>query len=157
MENPLIAQYGAVTPKPDAGFQPDNSLKYKVFFDIRETSNSAAEVNQGLDHVAKLLNLLALSGIKASDTAIVAVLHGPATVAILNDPTYKEKFGLTNPNAGLIAELVSYGVQIYACAQALAKQKLPDTAVHDKVKLALSSLMVMINCQLRNYAYVPFN
>jgi intracellular sulfur oxidation DsrE/DsrF family protein len=157
MEYPFIDKYGAVTLKPDAAFQPDKSVKYKVLFDIRETSNDAQEINQGLDHVAKLFNLLAPAGIKPQDTEIVAVLHGPAIVAILNDQIYKEKFGIENPNKELIEELAKYGVQIYACAQALAKQKLPDTSVYKSVTLALSSLIVMIGCQLRNFAYVPFN
>jgi intracellular sulfur oxidation DsrE/DsrF family protein len=157
MEYPFIAGYGAVTLKPDAAFQPDKSLKYKILFDIRETSNDAKEINQGLDHIAKLFNLLAPAGIKPQDTEIVAVLHGPAIIAILNDQVYREKFGIDNPNTQLIEELTKYGVHIQACAQALARQKLPDTSVHKGVTPALSSLTVMIDCQLRNFAYVPFN
>lgn len=157
MEYPFITQYGAVTLKPDAAFQPDKALKYKVLFDIRETSNDAREINQGLDHVAKFYNLLASAGIKPQDTEVVAVLHGPAIVAGFNDQIYKDKFGTDNPNAALIKELAKYGTKIYICAQALEKQKLADTSVHENVTLALASLTVMINCQLRNFAYVPFN
>jgi intracellular sulfur oxidation DsrE/DsrF family protein len=157
MKHPVIAGYGAVQLKPDAAFQPDLSLNYKVLFDIRETSNTAEEINQGLDHVAKLLNLLVPKGIKPSDIDIVAVLHGPAIVAILNDENFQKKFDRNNPNSELIAELCNHGVRIYACEQALAKQGLPSASVHEKVDLALSSLLVMIICQLQNFAYVPFN
>jgi intracellular sulfur oxidation DsrE/DsrF family protein len=157
MEHPFMTNYGAVTLKPDAAFQPDNSLTYKVLFDIRETSNEAGEINQGLDHVAKLLNFLVLAGIDVGNAAIIAILHGPAVTALLQDQIYLKKFGLANPNTAIIHELTGYGVQIYACVQALTKQNLAYTAVHEKVSLALASLLVIIHCQLHNYAYVPFN
>lgn len=157
MEYPLVKQYGGVALKPEAAFQPDPALNYKVLFDIRETSNDAGEVNQGLDHVAKLFNLLAPAKIKPGDTAVVAILHGPAVVAALNDENYRKKFGIANPNSALIKELTRYGVKICACAQTMAKQEIAYNSLHEDVALALSSLTVMINCQLENFAYVPFN
>jgi intracellular sulfur oxidation DsrE/DsrF family protein len=157
LEHPFITKYGAATLKPNAAFQPDSSLNYKVLFDIRETANEAREINQGLGHIAKLLNLLLPTGIRIADCSIIAILHGPATIAALNDQTYRDKFGIDNPNNALIAELTKNGVQIHVCMQALQKQKLSQNAIHDKVGQALSSLTVLINCQLQNYAYVPFN
>jgi intracellular sulfur oxidation DsrE/DsrF family protein len=157
LEHPYFAKYGGVALNSNAAFQPDLSLDYKVLFDIRETSNDAAAVNEGLDHVAKLLNFLAPAGIKIPDASIIAIVHGPAIVAVLKDQIYREKFGMDNPNNALIKELVKSDVKIYACVQALTEQKIDYISVHDEVSLALSSLMVMINCQLQNYAYVPFN
>jgi intracellular sulfur oxidation DsrE/DsrF family protein len=157
MQYPFISQYGAVTLPPDAVYQPDPSLHYKVLFDVRETANNAREINQGLDHIAKLFNLLAPAGIKPDDTEIVAIFHGPAVVALLNNQAYQEKFGMDNPNGPLIEELTRHGVRLYACAQALAKQDIPHAALNHHTTPALSSLTVMIDCQLRHFAYVPFN
>ncbi len=78
-------------------------------------------------------------------------------VAVLKDRTCKEKFGWIILIMRFIKELLKSGVEIYACVEALTKQKLAYNSVHSEVALARVSPTVMVNCQLQNYAYVPFN
>jgi hypothetical protein len=66
-----------------------------------------ADVNKGLDRVARLLNLYGAAGLKAQDVKIMIVLHGEATKSVLSDTAYKARFQVDeNPNLPLIRELL---------------------------------------------------
>jgi len=45
--------------------------------------------------------------------------HGAAINAILDDAHYKEKFGVSNPNLKVLAELKKSGVKLFVCGQNL--------------------------------------
>ncbi|MDA8164350.1 MAG: DsrE family protein [Desulfobacteraceae bacterium] len=154
-EYPLIKNHGPVEPLPDAAMQFDKAMVYSVVFDITKKAEDNAKVNPALDHVARFVNLLALSGIKAQPGNIVAVLHGKAAPAVLQSTIYKEKLGSENPNLPLLSMLRNAGVKIYVCGQTLAEQKLAPAVVHPDVIIAFSAIAVTATCQLKGYAYLP--
>src|SRR3546814_3357033 len=68
------------------------------------------------EEMARYLNLLAAGGVVPNVGDIVAVVHGPATPIVANNPD--------NPNLTLIAALQEDGVTVAICSQAMNRAKL---------------------------------
>ena len=153
--NPVIKQSGKVQPYPGSAAKPQPNHRYKVLFDITKDAEAADKVNPGLEHVARLVNLLALSGVPAKNRDIVAVVHGKATTAVLDDAHYREKRQASNPNLALIRELKENGVKLMVCGQALAHAELKPEWVDPEVTLALAALTVLPIYQHQGYALIP--
>ncbi len=150
---PIIARHGGVLPRPHAVEQPRTGAK--VVFDATADAKPA-DVNKGLDRVARLLNLYGSAGLRATDVQIAIVLHGEATKTALSDAAYKERFGVEqNPNLPLIQELKQAGVEVLVCGQALNYKGFADAAVADGVPIAAAALTVVVNKQTDGYSYIP--
>ena len=117
---PTIREYGKVLPLPDSTLQPDPKQEARIVVNVTRPMASAEEVNPGLDRVARLVNLFALSKVPREKMKIVAVMHGGATAASLDNSHYREKYQRDNPNIKLIEALKRAGVIVYVCGQALA-------------------------------------
>ena len=153
LEFPIIPKHGGVLSRSKAVEQPRAGAK--VVFDATADA-SPAEVNKGLDRVARLLNLYGAAGLKAQDVKITIVLHGEATKSVLNDTAYKARFGIEqNPNLPLIGELQKAGVEVFVCGQALNYKGFPDVEVAHEVPIAAAALTVVINKQLDGHSYIP--
>lgn len=154
---PVIKEAGPVLPLPDAAQQPDPKLTYKVVFDITAASSKPDQMNNGLSHVARFINTMASAGVKPSSLHLVAVVHGPASRASLNNDAYKALFnGTDNPNVQLIHDLKAQGVKIYQCGQALADNSYQQDWVNPDVTVVLAGAVTVVNFELRGYAYLPF-
>jgi len=153
LEFPIIPKHGGVLPRPQAVEQPRAGAK--VVFDATADAKPA-DVNKGLDRVARLLNLYGAAGLKAQDVKITIVLHGEATKSVLNDTVYKARFQVDeNPNLPLIRELQKAGVEVLVCGQALNYKGFPDGEVADGVPIAAAALTVVVNKQTDGYSYFP--
>ncbi len=149
---PVIAGYGGVAQVANAVDKPQAGLK--VLFDITAAS-APQDVNQGLERVARLLNLYGAAGLKASDLKIAVVLHGDATKSVLNEEFYRARFQAErNPNEPLIRELQKAGVEILVCGQALNFKGFPESAVLGTVSIAESALTVNVNKQAAGYGRI---
>jgi intracellular sulfur oxidation DsrE/DsrF family protein len=150
---PIIPNVGGVVVLPDAAEQPRKGAK--VVFDITADAK-AADLNKGLERVARLLNLYGSAGLKASDVKIALVMHGEATKSILSDEAYRSKFATgKNPNLAVISELRKAGVEVFVCGQALAYKGFSPSEVSEGVKVASAALTVVINRQADGYSFVP--
>jgi ubiquinone/menaquinone biosynthesis C-methylase UbiE/intracellular sulfur oxidation DsrE/DsrF family protein len=150
---PIIGNFGGVLPRPKASEQPRANAK--VVIDVTADSKPA-EVNKGLERVARLLNLYGVAGLKASDVAIAVVLHGEATKSVLKDAAYKRRWETdANPNLVLIRDLQKAGVEISVCGQALGYKGIADDEVANGIPIAAAALTVIINKQSDGYAYLP--
>ena len=154
-EYPIIKGYGPVDPLPNAAVQPDNSIKYKVIFEITRIAQSSDKVNPGLDRVARFLNVMATSGIMPKEIEIAAVVHGPAASVVLKNQVFKDRFKIDNPNEKIIRDLREAGVQLYVCGQSLADNGFEHKWVNEQIAIALSALVLVPTYQLKGYAYVP--
>lgn len=153
LEFPIIPRHGGVLPRPKAVEPPRAGAK--VVFDAT-TDTKPADVNKGLDRVARLLNLYGTAGLKAQDVKITIVLHGEATKSVLNDVAYKERFQVEqNPNLPLIRELQKAGVEVLVCGQALNYKGFPDSDVTEGIPIASAALTVVVNKQADGYSYFP--
>ncbi|EMI20568.1 membrane or secreted protein containing DUF1791 [Rhodopirellula maiorica SM1] len=150
---PVIADHGGVVRLPDAAQQPRAATKFLV--DLT-SGNGTGKLNAGFEKVAKYVNIYAGGGADPVDVEIAVVVHGDATLAVLNADAYAAKFKTEgNPNLKLLRELHGAGVEFYVCGQTLiAKGATPDD-VADFVKTAVSALTAVVNLQADGFAYVP--
>lgn len=151
---PAIAGYGPVHPLPDAAVQPSKTRVYKAVFDVTAKASDMAKPNPGLDHVARAVNVFASAGVPLSHLKFVAVVHGPATAAILDNAHYHAKFGTDNPNIALISALRKAGVKVVVCGQALADNDYEHAWVNKDVTITLSALSDLVIYGNQGYAYV---
>ena len=154
-EYPVIKGYGPADPLPNATFQPDKSIKYRVLFDITKAAGSVDKVNPGLDRVARFLNVMAASGIMPGDMELAAVIHGPAAPSVLKNEIFKNRYKKDNPNQKIIKSLKEAGVKLFVCGQTLADDGFKDKWVNEEIAIAVSALVVVPTYQLKGYAYLP--
>ncbi|WP_298861393.1 DsrE family protein [uncultured Gimesia sp.] len=151
--NPVIKQYGKVVKLPGAAQQPRKGSKLCV--DLTR-GGDADQLNPAIEKVARFVNIYEGAG-KSSVTAQIAlILHGDATLAVLNDDAYAKRFGTKgNPNLDCLHELHEAGVEIYVCGQSLIGKggKQEDLVVFSK--MAVSALTAIVNLQADGYGYVP--
>jgi intracellular sulfur oxidation DsrE/DsrF family protein len=108
-----------------------------------------------LERLAVILNLAGLAGLKAQDVQLVAVLHGDATVAALNDAEYERVVGRKHDSAQLIEALAAAGVKIEVCGQSLAKKGYDPKQVRGNVKVAASAATSCLKYQSQGYGFLP--
>lgn len=155
-EYPVIKGYGPVQPLPHAAIQPDKNLHYKVLFDIKTEAKKPDEVNAGLSHMARFLNVMASAGVKPESLEIVGVIHGAAGPVVLKNDIYKKKFKVDNPNIQLIKALKKAGAKLYVCGQTLADDNYQHEWINPDIVLTLSALVDVPTFELQGYAYLPF-
>lgn len=151
----LVPGFGAVAPVLDAHERPDPDREYKVVFDVSKGATKVDKPAAGLERVARFVNMLGAGGVPAEKRRIVAVLHGPATEAVMTDAAYGLRHGgAKNPNGALIAALEQAGVDVRVCGQALAGQKIARDDVLPAVQVDLAALMTVTHLQFAGYALV---
>jgi len=150
---PLIPGHGGVVLLPRAAEQPRKGAK--AVFDITADAKPG-EVNNGLEHIARLLNLYGAAGLKAGDVKIAAVCHGAADKAVLSDVAYAARFKVAaNPNLPLIRDLKKAGVEVFVCGQSLNDLGYKAEEVAEEVPIADAAMLVLVNKQADGYAYIP--
>jgi intracellular sulfur oxidation DsrE/DsrF family protein len=152
---PGIQGEGAMHPLPDAAYQPPKDTTYKVVFALTRSADSPQEVSPSLIRVARTVNLYVSAGVPISHLKFVAVASGPATAAVLDDAHYRAKFGVVNPNAGLIHKLREAGVDVAVCGQAVLESDFETSWISHDVTLALSALTTVTLLQQQGYALMP--
>lgn len=151
---PAIAKYGPVHPLPQANVQPSKDHAYKAVFDVTSGIKDPSKPEPGLVHVARAVNVFASAGVPLKNLHFVAILHGPATPAILNNEAYKKKYGMDNPNLALIDALRKARVHVDVCGQALADLGIAHSEVYNQVRIDLSALATVVIYGNMGYAYM---
>ena len=102
-------------------------------------------------------SLLAVSaaGVPLSHLKFVAVIYGQAIDTVLNDEYYRQKYGVDNPNLGLIRTLRTAGIDVAACGQAIAEHQEHYQWIAPQVTLALSGLTTITTLEHRGYVLMP--
>lgn len=151
---PAIAGFGRVQPAPNAGVQPSKSKVYKALFDVTKGFKDPSKPDAGLVHVARAVNAFVSAGVPLRHLKFIAIVHGPATWAILNNAAYKKKYGVDNPNISLIRALRKAGVHVDVCSQALADNGIAHSRVNKDVRIDLSALSTTVIYGNKGYAYM---
>lgn len=152
---PLIPDYGKFAEIADPFEAVDPSLRYRIVFDVSQPARKADEVHQGLERVARIVNLLGHHGaaLKAGD--IVVTLHGPAARFALSEAAFVERFsGETNPNAELIRQLAAAGVSVRLCGQSMAANGFAQEELNPDVRVDVSAITTIVTLQLKGYAVI---
>jgi intracellular sulfur oxidation DsrE/DsrF family protein len=151
---PAVPGYGGVHPLPHAAVQPNAKHRYKAIFDVTSHAKDPSGINPGLSHVARAVNAFASAGVPLSHLHFVAIVHGPATSAVLSNEAYQKYYKMDNPNMDLLQKLKKAGVKVYVCGQAMYDFKYPLADVSKDVTVALSALPTVIIYGDMGYAYM---
>jgi intracellular sulfur oxidation DsrE/DsrF family protein len=156
MLGPVIKDYGPVVALPEGAYAMDNEKTYKVVKDISTASDQPGELNRNFDSVARLLNMQARAGMPNNGMEVAVVIHGTAVRDLLTDAAYRDRFGMANPNTGLIDALSNAGVAIYLCSQTAAARGFDPKNMNPNVTLALSAMGAHVRLQDEGYRLIPF-
>lgn len=151
--NPTIAGYGKVVKLPNAAHQPRDGSKIVV--DITK-GGDPDKLNSAIEKVCRFVNIYAGAGKDSAKVDIAVVLHGDATLAILRNDSYSNRFSTkANPNLNCLSELEKAGVKVYVCGQSLTGKGAKPSEVSEQADVAVSALTALVNCQADGYAYLP--
>lgn len=148
-----ITKYGKVSFLPEASMQPQ--AETQIVVDVT-AGGEPGKLFPSIDKLARFVNIYHAAGQKSHAVDLAVVLHGDATLAILNDDAYSDHFNTKgNPNLDCLHELHENGVQIYVCGQSLISKKHKPSEVVVFADVAVSGLTSLANLQKDGYAYVP--
>lgn len=154
--NPVIKKYGEEHYFKQVAVQPDTTMNYKILFFIVKNDHPK-KVNFGLEHMAKMINLLHDAGVKQDHIHLVGIMTGRATACTVADSLYQKIYHINNPNDTLLTELTNQGhAKLYVCSQALAEMGYDGSYLNHNIKRALSAITTVAIYQLKGYAMLKF-
>ncbi len=153
---PVIKNYGKVHRISDPDYKTNTSQDFKVVFDVTESPENKEEVNRYIETAARFLNMHAQAGIPVEHLSVAMVIHGSATLNVIDNNAYKKRFGGANPNEPLIRELLEKGVQLIQCGQSINSRGVDREELIPGVQLALSAMTALIQLQGDGYQLIKF-
>ena len=155
-QHPVISEARGNWPLPNAAVQPDKTRDFKVIFDATRAAAKPEDVVPALAEAGALLNQVGAAGVPAAQRKVAVIFHGAAVDGLLNNESYKEKFGVANPNLNLLRALRQAGVELFVCGQFLHFRQIDPSKIVPDVPLATSAMIVTVTYQNRGYALLPF-
>jgi intracellular sulfur oxidation DsrE/DsrF family protein len=154
--NPVVKDFGGIYAIPEATVTPDPSLNYQIVVDVFSGAPEPDSLGAGLNNVARMLNLHAVGGVPPEQMEVVLAIHGRATFGILDNDTYRELYGMDNPNAPRVGALKNAGVKLTVCGQSLLARGFTTEQVLPEIEVATSMLTTVAMYQLRGFAVFRF-
>jgi intracellular sulfur oxidation DsrE/DsrF family protein len=154
--NPVIKTTGGIYEIPVATVTPDPTLKYKIVVDVAAGHSSPDSLRQGLYLVSRMMNLFSVGGVPDAQVEVVLAIHGGTTIGVMNNDSYRARFGIDNPSLDLLKELKSVGVRLTVCGQSLVARKIPFEAVAEEVEIATSMLTTIAMYQIQGFKLLAF-
>jgi intracellular sulfur oxidation DsrE/DsrF family protein len=139
-----------------ASVTPQKGRIYRAIFDATRFADDATRLVPALNMAASEINALAASGVPISNGRFVLVFHGEAMEGILDEETYKAKFGVSNPNLKVIGALKKAGTKLFVCGQNLASAGIDPKTLTPDVTIASDALIVLMTYQNDGYALLSF-
>ena len=141
---------------PGAAAAPDKSRVYKVIFDVTRAAGTPDQPVEGVLFAATDLSALRGQGVPAQNTRFALIFHGPSVSGILNDASYRAKFGVPNPNLKMLAALRQAGVDVLVCGQFLGAMQIDPKTLTTDVTVASEAFLTLITYQNNGYAVLEF-
>ena len=142
-----------IIPVKDPTEIPDPTLEYKLLFELTQNNPDSliTDINDGLNEIARVINLHVASGIPLKKITAVIVAHGGVLKVLTTNAYYKEHFKVDNPNLKLINDLKGIGAKFIACGQAMAFIGLKKEDMLPFVRISLTAQTVLSSYQLKGY------
>lgn len=153
---PVIPEADGFITIPGAKFPPNNSKTYKAIYDATHVGSTPSQLLPALNMAGSELNALGVSGVPLNKAKFVIVFHGAALYGILENDTYKKKYGVPNPNLKVLSELKAAGVQLFVCGQNMLAENIAPATISPDVKVASDALIVLMTFQNEGYALLSF-
>ena len=155
-KSPAIPEADGYVVIPGAAVTPDASHVYRAIFDANRAADKPDQLVPAINMLGSELNALAAANVPQKNAKFVLVFHGPAMDGVLDEAHYKAKFGVSNPNLKVIAELRKAGVELYVCGQNLAYDKIDPKSLTPDVAVASDALIVLMTYENKGYALLSF-
>lgn len=153
---PVIPEADGYVAIPNAAKAPDKKRIYRAIFDATQGADAPTHLVPALNMAGSELNALGAAGVPLGNAKFVVVFHGAALDGILDEAHYKAKFGTSNPNLKVLAEMKKAGVQLFVCGQNLAFAKVDPATISPLVTVGSDALLVSIEYQNDGYALLSF-
>ncbi len=102
---PVVPEADGYVVIPRAAVPPTNSRTYRAIFDATRAADKPTELVPAINMAASELNALAVAGVSLRRAKFALVFHGAALDGIRDDAIYQAKFGVSNPNLGVLKTL----------------------------------------------------
>jgi intracellular sulfur oxidation DsrE/DsrF family protein len=153
---PAIPEADGYIKIPHAAMIPQKSHVYRAIYNATEAAEQPTQLIPAINMAGSELNAFAVEGVPAVNVKFVVVFHGPAMNGILDEAHYREKFGVSNPNINVLAELKKAGVELFVCGQNLAAEHIDSKTISPDVTVASDALIVLMEYQNKGYALMSF-
>ncbi len=151
----LVPDFGTYFEIPEPYEKLDPSLRYRVVFDVAQPARKPGAVHQGLERVARMVNLLGRHGVTPKPGDIVVTLHGQAAKTALTAAAHAKRFeGQANPNAELIRQLTRAGVSVRLCGQSMVAMGFAKDELNPDVQVDIAAITTLATLQLQGYAII---
>ena len=152
----IIPEADAYVAIPNVAIPPDKKRVYRAIYDATRAAKDPTQLIPALNMAGSELNAFAVGGVPLKNAKFVIVFHGAAINGILDEPIYKTKFGVSNPNLKVLSELKKAGVEIYVCGQNLLGENIDPNMISKDVTVASDALIVLMAYQNDGYALMSF-
>lgn len=156
VKGPVIADYGTTFALDNPDFKVNTRKKYKVVFDVHDSPEDPGAVNPMLNTLARFINMHAHAGVPLKNLQVVGVIHNKASKDALDNETYRQKYGVDNPNIPLMEALEKAGAEIYMCGQSINARNIDPEHLAPPVKTALSAMTIFLSLQGDGYTLIRF-
>lgn len=151
----LVPGFGTYFDIPEPYEKLDPKLRYRIVFDVAQPARKPGEVHQGLERVARMVNLLGRHGVTLQRGDIVVTLHGGAAKTALTEAAFAKRFeGEANPNAELIRQLTKAGVSVRLCGQSMVVNGFARDELSPDVQVDIAAITTLATLQLQGYAII---
>jgi intracellular sulfur oxidation DsrE/DsrF family protein len=155
-KGPVIRGFGEVWDIPHPTYRTDTSGIFRAVFDVMNSPEDPNQLNPWIETAARFLNMHARAGVPVDQLQVALVVHNKASTDLLDSNHYQERFGVPNPNEGLLRELMDAGVQVLFCGQSSMARQVPIEETVDGVQLSLSAVTALIQLQESGYHLIKF-
>lgn len=149
---PVFSDFGKHAKVEGVNIPADS--EFKVVFDVTKAAETGT-VNREIDSLARFINMHVAAGVRKENIHLALVVHGGATLDMLNDKAYRERFDTKNGSLPLLAALADFGVRMYVCGQSAAAHSVKPGELTDGVELALSAMTAHALLQQEGYTLNP--
>ncbi|WP_350291957.1 DsrE family protein [uncultured Croceitalea sp.] len=153
---PIIADYGKVWQIQNQDYKIEKDAQLKVVFDIMNSPEDTSALNRSIETAARFLNMHAQSGVSKENMKVALVVHNKASKDIITNKAYKKRYGVDNPNAEMVQQLMDAGVEFLFCGQSSLSREFPIQETISGVQLSLSAMTALIQLQNNGYRLIKF-
>ena len=132
-----------------------SQAQFKIAFDVGDGAEKGAQ-NNHINSLARFINMHVAHGVKPENIQLALVVHGGASVDVLENSFYKARFDKDNKTQSLIKQQLANKTQVYVCGQSATHMKVAAEQLIPGVKMALSAMTAHAQLQQKGYTLNPF-
>ena len=141
---------------PNVALVPDKKRTYRAVYESTRAAQEPSQLLPAVNMTGLALNAFAASGVPLRNAKFVIVFRGPAMAGILNDDSYRAKFGVANPNLKVLSGLKKAGVELFVCGQSLIVENIDPKTLSPDVRIASAAQIVLMAYQNDGYAVLSY-